>query len=391
MARQKTIYLDNAATTPLDASVLKAMSPYFGTHYGNPSALYKEALVASKALREARQSIADCLRAQPDTIVFTSGGTEADNLAILGVARANKKKGKHIIVTAVEHHAVLHSAEALTKEGFEVTVVPVDAVGSVRAEEVLQAIRPDTILVSVMYANNEIGTIFPLADIGRGIVRYRKEKKTSLPLFHTDAAQAPQYLELDVEKLHVDLMTVNGGKIYGPKGTGFLYVRRGVALTPLMYGGSQERGVRAGTENIPGVVGLSVALELALKQRAKETKRLLQLTAYFWKTLSKKVPGVVMNGPSVGESRLPNNLNVIFPGVDGEALVIYLDSLGVACSTGSACTAVSREPSHVLKAIGRSEGEILSSVRFSLGRATTKSMIDATVVAITKALTLVTK
>lgn len=383
----KNIYLDHAATTSVAPEVLRAMQPFFSTHSANPSALYKEALVANGALNAARRTCADILRAQPDTIVFTSGGTESNNQAIFGVARAHAKHGKHIITTKIEHHSVLYPLEALTKWGYEVTYVPVDKDGLVRVDDVIKAIRPDTILISVMYANNEIGTIEPIAEIGRQLLRYRKDKGEVYPFFHTDAAQAAGYLDLDVEKLHVDLMTINGGKIYGPKGSGLLYVRRGIVLEPLMYGGNQERGLRAGTENIPGMVGLAKALELAQKNKDKESKRERELVEFFYKELQKKAK-ITLNGPAIGDNRLPNNLNVAFKGVDGEALVIYLDSLGIAAATGSACTAQSREPSHVLAAIMRKEAAILSSVRFTIGRSTSKADIAQTLKAIAKALIL---
>lgn len=384
----RKVYLDHAATTPVDPAVLKAMQPFFSQHYGNPSALYKEGLIANGALNDARRSVAEILRTQPDCITFTSGGTESDNMAILGIARAHTKQGKHIITTATEHHAVLYPLEQLYKEGFEITVLPVDKDGFVQPQAVMKAIRHDTVLISVMYANNEIGTIQPIAEIGRQLLRLRKEKGRAYPFFHTDAAQAAGCLELDVEKLHIDLMTINGGKIYGPKGTGLLYVRRGVTLQPIMFGGSQERNVRAGTENLPGIVGLAKALELAQKNKIKESKRERQLVESFWKQLQKKIKTVSLNGPLIGESRLPNNLNICFDGIDGEALVIYLDSLGIMAATGSACTAVSREPSHVLKAIGKSEAEIVSSIRFTVGRPTTKQEVVATISALQTALKL---
>lgn len=387
--KKRNVYLDHAATTPIDPAVLKAMQPFFSQHYGNPSALYKEGLIANGALNDARRSVAEILRTQPDCITFTSGGTESDNMAVLGIARAHAKHGKHIITTQIEHHAVLYPVEQLQKEGWEITILPVDRDGFVKAQDVIKAIRPDTTLISVMYANNEIGTIQPIAEIGRQLLRLRKEKGSMYPFFHTDAAQAAGCLELDAEKLHVDLMTINGGKIYGPKGTGLLYVRRGVTLQPIMFGGSQERNVRAGTENLPGIVGLAKALELSQKNKIKESKRERQLVESFWKQLQKKVKTVSLNGPAIGEGRLPNNLNVCFEGVDGEALVIYLDSLGIMAATGSACTAVSREPSHVLKAIGKSEAEILSSVRFTIGKTTTKQGLDSAFKALIEALKLI--
>lgn len=391
MKKTKAIYLDHAATTPVDPVVLKAMQPFFSEHYGNPSALYKAGLIANGAINDARRSIANILHTQPDTLIFTSGGTEANNLALLGVAQANQKAGKHIISTAIEHDAILNPLEALREQGYDITYIKTDHNGSVKPTDVIAAIRPDTVLISLMYANNEIGTIEPVAEIGRQLLRYRKEKNTALPYLHTDACQATGYLDLDVEKLHVDLLTLNGSKMYGPKGAGLLYVRRGVAIRPQNYGGSQERGLRAGTENVPGIVGLAMALEMAQKNRDKESKRQRKLTESLLKkvvTIKTKEGTIALNGPMVGEGRLPNNLNLLVPGIDGEALVIYLDSLGIMCATGSACTAVSREPSHVLRAIGRSEKEILSSIRVTIGKNTTKADLDAFLTGLKKSLAL---
>lgn len=392
MKRSRSVYLDHAATTPVDKQVFEAMRPYFFEHYGNPSALYGEAQIANGAVNDARRAIAEVLQALPDNMIFTSGGTESNNLAILGVARACAEQEKHIITVATEHHAVLEPVAQLKKEGWKVTILPVDKNGFVKAEDVVKAIRMDTLLISVMYANNEVGTIQPIAEIGRQLLRYRKEKGRSVyPFFHTDACQAAGYLDLNVEKLHVDLMTVNGSKIYGPKGVGLLYARRGVNLQPIVFGGSQERHIRAGTENVPGVVGLAKALELIQRTRESENQRIMKLAEYFWKTVQKKIPGVKLNGPEMGKGRLPNNLNIVFPGIDGEALVIYLSSYGVMCSTGSACTAVAREPSHVLAAIGKNPDEIHSSVRFTLGKSTSKQNIDYTIQSLQKALKLVGK
>lgn len=384
---KKVVYLDHAATTPVAKEVQKAMQPYFNAHFANPSALYKEALVTNGALTAARRSVAEQLHTTPDTIIFTSGATESNNIALQGIAKKHVKHGQHIITVATEHHAVLYPLEALEQWGYEVTVLSVNKEGLVRAEDVIKAIRPETILISVMFANNEIGTIAPIAEIGRQLLRYRKDNKTNYPYFHTDATQAAGYLDIDVEKTHVDLMTINSGKIYGPKGSGALYVRRGVPLEPVMYGGSQERSVRAGTENVPGIVGFAQALTLAQKMKAKESTRLTKLAEQFYKKLQKL--GAILNGPVIGPTRLANNINVHFPGIDGEALVIYLDSLGVMCATGSACTAVAREPSHVLTAIGKNEAEVLSSVRFTLGRSTTTKDLDFTLQAIKKALPMI--
>lgn len=391
MKRLRSVYLDYAAATPVEKRVFEAMRPYFSRHYANPSALYAEAQAAGGALNDSRRTIAEILHALPDNVIFTSGGTEANNLALFGTARAHDQRGKHIITTAIEHHAVLEPAARLKKEGWKITVLPVDSNGLVKARDVIKAVRPDTVIISVMYANNEIGAVQPIAEIGRRLMRYRKERGTAYPFFHTDACQAAGYLDLNVEKLHLDLMSVNASKIYGPKGAGFLYVRRGVALAPLLSGGGQERNLRAGTENVPGAVGLAKALDIVQRARERENKRIEELVKYFWRKLQKAVPNAELNGPEIGEERLPNNLNVIFPGISGEALIIYLDSSGIMCSTGSACSAMARESSHVLKAIGKTPAQILSGVRFTLGRETTKRDIVYTFQSLPKALKLAAK
>ncbi len=382
--KKSFVYLDHAAATPLDPRVLHVMQPYLQDDFGNPSALYALGRDARHAVEDARKNIAYVLGAQPDTVIFTSGGTEANTLALVGVARhaawERKQKG-HIITTASEHHAVLESCRQLEHEGFDVTYLPVDGAGLVTAKHVREALRGDTILVSVMYANNEIGTIQPIADIGREVLKWRKEhggskEKVSYPYFHVDACQAAQYLDLDVEKLHVDLMTVNGSKIYGPKGTGFLYRRRGVALDPVLYGGGQEFGLRSGTENVPGIVGLAAALTLAQESKEEVVRTTQEVAAYAWKHIISQVGDARLNGPPIGEMRLANNLNITFMGVEAEALVLYLDEYGVSVGTGSACATGSDEGSHVLHAIGRTSDEIRGSVRLSLGKETTKKDID---------------
>jgi cysteine desulfurase len=383
-SKKRLVYLDHAATTLLDPEVFLAMKPYFAQNFGNPSSLYKLGVEAYKAIENSRKTIAHILHALPDTIIFTSGGTESANMAILGIARAHKKQGKHIITTAIEHHAVLNPIRELEKEGFKITYLPVDKNGLVKTADVVKAVTPDTILISIMYANNEIGTIEPIAEIGREILKYRKKNNTLFPYLHTDACQAAGYLDLDVEKLHVDLMTLNASKIYGPKGTGLLYVRRGVQIEPLLFGGSQEQYRRAGTENVPGIIGFARALELIIKNREKESKRIQKLTEYFWKSLRKILPLTKLNGSEIGEHRLSNNLNIYFPDFDGETLVLYLDAEGIACSTGSACTTTSTDSSHVLKAIGLSDKDAKSSLRFTLGKDTVKSDITNTIHALQK-------
>jgi len=384
---KKKVYLDHAATTPVDKVVLRTMQPFFTQEFGNPTSLYTAGTKSRNAVEKARKKIAEILHAQPDTIVFTGSGTESDNLAILGTLEAALLKG-HIITTAIEHHAVLSPIKKLENYGWSVTYLPVNKDGKVNPSDVMKAIRPDTQLISIMYANNEIGTIEPVAEIGRQLIRYRKEKGSVYPYFHTDACQAAGYLPLDVEKLHVDLMTINGSKVYGPKGVGVLYVRRGIKLAPQIVGGGQESGLRSGTENVPVIVGLSTALELVNKLKEKESKRLRTLSLQFKKALQKLVPAAIFNGAEIGEDRLPNNLNFTLPGIDGEALLIYLDAQGVACSVGSACAAEEGGPSHVLSAIGVEQGNVQSSVRFSLGKTTTKDDIAYTINVLKKVLPL---
>jgi len=374
---KRSVYLDHAAATPMDPAVFEAMKPFLQGEYGNPGGLYKIARVAKNAVDSARETVARILGAQPRNIIFTGSGTESDNMAIFGVARQYADRGKHIITMSIEHHAVLHSVEALKKEGFEVTELSVDEDGLVTPKQVVDALRDDTILVSVMYANNEIGTIEPLADIGRAIMKWKQEhgrKPTEPPFFHTDACQAAGYLELNVEKLHVDLMTINGSKIYGPKGTGVLYKRDTVRVKPLIYGGGQEMRFRGGTENVAGIVGLATALERAQGMKEKESKRLTKLRDYLLGEIQQKIPKVVLNGHP--KERLPNNVNVSILDIEGEALLLYMDEYGVALSTGSACTSESLDPSHVIVGIGKPYEYAHGSIRFSLGRETTKRDID---------------
>jgi cysteine desulfurase len=372
----KNVYLDHAATTYIDKRVLAAMQPYFAKIYGNPSSLYHEGVKANQALNNSRRTISKLINALPENIIFTGSGTESDNLAIYGIAKAHAQHGKHIISLVIEHHAVLHPLEDLKKWGWEITYVKVNEKGIVNVEDIIKAIRPDTILISVMSANNEMGAIQPIAEIGRKLLQYRKENKNAYPFFHTDACQAAGYLDLDVEKLHVDLMTINASKIYGPKGVGMLYVRRGVAVKPLVLGGEQERNLRAGTENIAGIVGFAKALELAQENKEKETKRLETLAKYFWDKLQKQIPQVKLNGPEIGPYRLVNNLNVSFAGIEGEALLLYLDEYSIMCSTGSACTVKSLDQSHVLKAMNIPTEQSRGSLRFTLGHVNTKQDID---------------
>ncbi|MBU6414693.1 cysteine desulfurase [Patescibacteria group bacterium] len=391
-SNHQEIYLDHAATTYLDPRVKSAMDLYWEEEFGNPSSLYRTGRRAKDALDGARASVARMLNAKPDEIIFTGGGTEAINLAIFGGAHfysnilknVGMSRG-HLITSKIEHHAVLRSCEALEKEGFEVTYLNVDENGLVNPEDVKRALRPDTILVSVMYANNEIGTIEPIEEIAQIIREYREEKRKlvaegdknvheRLPLFHTDACQAAGALDVNVQKLGVDLLAFNGSKMYGPKGVGCLYVRRGVQLKPLIYGGGQERGMRSGTENVPGIIGFAKAFEIAHEEKEKENKRLTKLRDYFISELQTRIPKVVLNGHPT--RRLPNNVNVSVLDIEGEAVILHLDSYGIAISTGSACTSESLDPSHVILALGRPYEYAHSSLRFTLGRRTTKEDLD---------------
>ncbi|MBI2628017.1 MAG: cysteine desulfurase [Candidatus Niyogibacteria bacterium] len=377
----KRIYLDHAAATYLDKRVRRAMNSFWEENFGNPSSLYKEGRKAKKALDQARAGIASLINARPDEIIFTGSGTESDNLAIFGIAKAlgvpiSKPKG-HIITTKIEHHAILNAVENLEEEGFEATYLNVDKNGLVDPIDVKKALRPDTALVSVIYANNEIGTIQPIAEISEIIKEYRKNKmgiQEKTPFFHSDACQAAGYLEMDVEKLGVDLMTVNGSKIYGPKGIGFLYVRSGVKLKPIIYGGGQEKGLRSGTENLAAIVGLAEAFKIAQQERKKESARLIKLRDKLAQGILKTIPKTVLNGHP--EKRLPNNVNVSILDIEGESTMLYLDARGIAVSTGSACTSRSLEPSHVISALGRPFEYGHSSLRLTLGRKTSKKEID---------------
>ena len=447
----KRIYLDHAATTPVDQRVQDAMAPFWTENFGNAGGLYEEGRRAKDAMQNSRETIAKLIGAKSDEIIFTSGGTESDNLAVFGVANAalqaaarasenslapSRNKSElnsatarphlefpsaqaqpsprpHVITTKFEHHAVLTPCEQLAREGFDVTFLDVGADGIVNLEDVRKVLRPETVLVSIMYANNEIGTIQPIAEIGKIIKEYRLKKgepkvqvlqdlaqgdgpsrailqqenmrvfakpgaEVSLdkrfPYFHTDACQAAGYLDLNVNNLGVDLMTVNASKIYGPKGVGFLYKRTGVKIKPQIIGGGQEMRQRSGTENIPLIVGMGKAYEIAQSERGSETDRLTPLRNYFIEEVMKRIPKVVLNGHAV--KRLPNNVNVSILDIEGESLVLYLDAKGISFSTGSACTSESLDPSHVILALGKPYEFAHSSMRFTLGRSTTKEDLD---------------
>lgn len=386
----KQIYLDYAATTPLDPRVKDAMEPYWDKEFGNPSSLHPLGSRAREAIEDARGRIAGILAARPEEIVFTGGGTEAVNLAIFGVA-AQHLKG-HGITTAIEHYAALGSFRALERRGFSATIVSVDRDGLIDPDEIAKSIRVDTVLVSVMYANNEIGTIEPIAEIGARVKKWKKEHERGQidpPYFFTDACQAAGYLSLDAGELGVDLLAFNGSKIYGPKGVGALFIRKGISLEPIIFGGGQEWGTRAGTENVPGIVGLARALEIADEERGKESARVQELRDYFIGELKTKFPELLMHGSMV--SRLPNNVSVSFSDIEGDALVIYLGEKGIFASTGSACSSVSMEPSHVLEAIKCPWEFLHGSVRFTLGRKTEKGDIDYTIEKISEVLEILKK
>lgn len=363
------IYMDDHATTRVDDRVLEAMLPYFGQAYGNAASRnHAFGWEAEKAVEQAREQIAASIGAKPREIVLTSGATEADNMAVLGVARMYTEKGRHIIGTSIEHKAVLDPLAALAREGFEVTLLPVDCRGLVSPDDLRSAIRPDTTLVSVMTANNEVGTIQPIAELG-SICRERGV------LFHTDAAQAVGRLPIDVEEMKIDLLSLSGHKLYGPKGVGALYVRRRnprVRLAPILFGGGHERGFRSGTLNVPGVVGMARAIELCLEERDAESKRVAGLRDRLQERLLAGLDYAVVNGCT--ENRLPGNLNISFAYVEGESLLMGME--GIAVSSGSACTSASLEPSHVLRAMAVGEELAHSSIRFGLGRFTTLEQID---------------
>lgn len=366
----RVVYLDNAATTKTSPEVLKAMLPYFSEHYGNPSSIYSIGGEAKMAVDDARAAVAKAIGAKLEEIYFTAGGSEADNWAIKMSAENLSKKGKHIITSAIEHHAVLHTCEYLEKHGFEVTYVGVDADGIIKLDELEAAIRPDTILITVMAANNEIGTLQPVREIGA------IAKKHGV-LFHTDAVQAFGHCPIDVNKDNIDMLSASGHKINGPKGIGFLYVRKGIRLTNLIHGGQQERGRRAGTENVPGIVGLGAAAAEAVAKMDARAAYEAELRDYMIARILKEIPYVRLNGHS--QKRLPNNVNVSIRFIEGEALLMMLDMKGICGSSGSACTSGSLDPSHVLLAIGLPHAIAHGSLRLTLSDETTKEDVDYTV------------
>lgn len=364
---KKLIYLDNAATTKTSEEVVAAMLPYFTEYYGNPSSVYEFASESKKAVSNARRTIAETLGAQENEIYFTAGGSEADNWALKATAEAYQSKGKHIITTKIEHHAILHTAEYLEKRGFEITYIGVDENGVVKVDELEKAIRPDTILISVMFANNEIGTIQPIKEIGE------IAKKHGV-LFHTDAVQAYGQLPINVDELHIDMLSSSGHKLNGPKGIGFLYIRKGVKIRSFVHGGAQERKRRAGTENVPGIVGYGVAADRAVRTMKERTDKEIQVRDHFIERILKEIPYVKLNGDRT--KRLPNNVNVSFQFIEGESMLLMLDNYGICASSGSACTSGSLDPSHVLLAIGLPHEIAHGSLRMTLSEETTMEDAD---------------
>ena len=361
------IYLDNAATTKTAPEVVDAMLPYFSEYYGNASTIYSLGAESKKAMDHARQTIADSLGAKPEEIYFTAGGSESDNWALKATAEAYASKGKHIIITKIEHHAILHTCEYLEKRGFEITYLNVDRDGLISLDELKAAIRPDTILISVMFANNEIGTIEPIAEIGE----IAKEHGV---LFHTDAVQAYAQVPINVDEMHIDMLSASGHKLNGPKGIGFLYIRKGVKIRSFVHGGAQERSRRAGTENIPGIVGLGAAVERAMRIMDSKTRKEIELRDYLIGRLEKEIPHCWLNGHRT--KRLPNNINFSFLFIEGESMLIMLDMKGICASSGSACTSGSLDPSHVLLAIGLKHEEAHGSLRLTLSEDSTKEEMD---------------
>lgn len=362
-----TVYMDHSATTPVHAKVLEAMNLYFSDRFGNPSSIYSLGQDARQAVEQARNQVASLINCPAANLIFTGGGTEADNQALIGYALANQDKGRHIIVSAIEHHAVLETAEFLAKNGFELTIVPVDNHGTVQPDYLRKAIRSDTILVSVMHGNNEVGTIQPI----RELADITHEKGA---VFHTDAVQTVGKIPVDVESLNVDMLSLSGHKLYGPKGVGCLYARKGIRLSSFIHGGGQERRRRAGTENVPGIVGLGCAAELAQQEMTQESTRLSHLAQKLTTGILQSIPDTYLTGHP--QKRIPGHVSVCFRYVEGESILLMLDHMGVMASSGSACTSGSLEPSHVLLAMGYPHEIAHGSLRLTLGKSSTEEHID---------------
>lgn len=363
----RKVYLDNNATTPLCPQVVTAMLPYLRTHFGNASSIHLFGREARTAVESSREKVARLINCHPEELYFTSGGTEADNLAIKGVAFANRDKGNHLITSSIEHHAVLESCHFLETQGFKVTYLPVDREGKVDPEDLREAIRKDTILVSIMHGNNEVGTIQPIVEL----CRISKEAGV---YFHSDTVQSTGKLKVDVEEMGIDLLALSAHKLYGPKGVGAIYIRNGTRIAPLLHGGHHERSRRAGTENVAGIVGLGAAIEICSKEIEVEYRYLMDLSTLFYQGLKERIADTILNGDF--ENRLPGTLNISFRGVEGEAVILSLDLEGVAVASGSACSSGSAEPSHVLKAMGVPPELARSAIRFSFGRFNAKKDVD---------------
>lgn len=361
------IYLDNAATTKTAPEVVEAMLPYFTEYYGNASSIYKLGSESKKATIKARETIAKTLGAEPNEIYFTAGGSESDNWALKATFEAYRNKGKHIITSKIEHHAILHTCEYLEKQGAEITYLDVDEDGVIDLDQLKNAIRPDTILISIMYANNEIGTLQPIKEIGEIAAEHGI-------LFHTDAVQAYGQLPIHVDELHIDMLSASGHKLNGPKGIGFLYINKKVKIRSFVHGGQQERGRRAGTENVPGIVGLAAAVERAFRIMEEKTQKEIELRDYFISRIQKEIPYAKLNGHPT--KRLPNNINFSFEFIEGESMLIMLDMKGICGSSGSACTSGSLDPSHVLLAIGLPHEKAHGSLRLTLSEENTKEEMD---------------
>ncbi|MCK4927065.1 MAG: cysteine desulfurase NifS [Candidatus Aenigmarchaeota archaeon] len=367
MADRRTIYLDNSATTQVHPEVIDTIQPYLSEKYGNPSSIYHKGREAKEAVEDARNKVADLINAEPEEIIFTGSGTESNNMALKGIAFANKDRGKHIITTKIEHKSILNTAKWLEMQGFEVTYLNVDENGTVDIEQLKKAIRPDTILVSVMFANNEVGTIQPIEEISNLL------KNKSIYL-HTDAVQAAGKLDLDVKELDIDLLTLSGHKMHATKGIGALYIRKGTKIEPILHGGGQERNLRSGTENVPEIVGIGKAAEIAKKDLEKNRIHLKNLEKILKEDIFRKIPELILNGHP--EKRLPGNLNISFKYIEGESVVLMLDEKGICVSTGSACTSNSLKPSYVLTAMKKDPVFMHGSIRFSIGAFNTEEDID---------------
>ncbi len=403
---KKSLYLDNASTSNIRPEVIKAMQPYFSDEYGNPSSLHQYGAKTRQIIEKSRQFVAGVLSCLPKEIIFTSGGTESVNLAIFGVARQHALHNKpgHIIVSAIEHEAVLESIKALAQEGWKVDYLGVDSTGMVSASEIKKLVRKDTVLVSVMYANNETGAIQPITEIGKilvGLNKVRLQKKLPQIVFHTDACQAGELLDLNIHNLKVDLLTLNGSKIEGPRGSGILFKKNSIQIRPLIFGGGQEQGLRSGTENTAAIVGFATALQLAQTQRAKHAQKLFTLQKHLERKLAKEISGCKINGPknssfksgevNFGLAKLPATSNISIKGVEGEALMYYLDAAGFAVATGSACTTSSTQASHVLTAMGINEKLAKSTIRLSLSYSITIQQLNKFISVLSKTVDLLKK